>query len=73
MISARLRWPNSPSLDTIGAMARSVEDLALIRSVLLEEPLQVLKPPAARDLALGLFRSRSGSARKATPGASWKR
>jgi amidase len=49
--------PNSPSLDTIGVIARSVEDLALVRSVLLEEPLKPLQPPAIRDLAIGFFRS----------------
>jgi len=49
--------PNSPSLDTIGAIVRSVEDLALVRSVLLEEPLAALKPPAIRDLAIGFYRS----------------
>ena len=49
--------PNSPSLDTLGAMVRSVEDLALVRSVLLEEPMQALKPPAIRDLTIGFYRS----------------
>jgi amidase len=49
--------PNSPSLDTIGVIVRSVEDLALVRSVLLEEPLVALKPPAIRDLAIGFYRS----------------
>ena len=49
--------PNSPTLDTIGAMVRSVEDLALVRSVLLEEPLAPLKPPAVRDLRIGFYRS----------------
>jgi amidase len=49
--------PNSPSLDTIGVMVRSVEDLALVRSVLLEEPLQPLRPPTVRDLTIGLYRS----------------
>ncbi len=49
--------PNSPSIDTIGAMVRSVEDLALVRSVLLEEPLAALKPPAIGDLKIGFYRS----------------
>lgn len=49
--------PNSPTLDTIGAMTRSVEDLALVRSVLLAEPLTALKPPAMRDLRIGFYRS----------------
>lgn len=49
--------PNSPSFDTIGVIARSVEDLALMRSVLLEEPFAALKPPTIRDLTIGLYRS----------------
>jgi len=49
--------PNSPTLDTIGAIVRSVEDLALVRSVLLEEPATALKPPAVRDLKIGFYRS----------------
>ncbi|HSD99553.1 MAG TPA: amidase [Burkholderiales bacterium] len=49
--------PNSPSLDTLGAMVRSVEDLALVRSVLLEEPMRALKPPAIRNLTIGFYRS----------------
>ena len=49
--------PNSPSFDTLGAMARSVEDLALVRSVLLEEPLAPLEPPAIRDLNVGFYRT----------------
>jgi len=49
--------PNSQTLDTLGAIVRSVEDLALVRSVLLEEPLVPLTPPAMRDLRIGLYRS----------------
>jgi Asp-tRNA(Asn)/Glu-tRNA(Gln) amidotransferase A subunit family amidase len=49
--------PNSPSIDTLGAMVRSVEDLALVRSVLLEEPLVALKPPAMAGLKIGFYRS----------------
>lgn len=49
--------PNSPTLDTIGAIVRSVEDLALVRSVLLEEPLAALKPPAMAGLKIGFYRS----------------
>ncbi|MDH3316303.1 MAG: amidase [Gammaproteobacteria bacterium] len=49
--------PNSPTIDTLGAMVRSVEDLALVRSVLLEEPLAALKPPAMGDLNIGFYRS----------------
>ncbi len=49
--------PNSPTVDTLGVMVRSVEDLALVRSVLLEEPRAALKPPAMRDLRIGFYRS----------------
>lgn len=49
--------PNSPSVDTLGAMVRSVEDLALVRSLLLEEPLAALKPPSMKDLRIGFYRS----------------
>jgi len=49
--------PNSPTLDTLGAIVRSVEDLALVRSVLLEEPLAALKPPSVGDLRIGFYRS----------------
>ncbi len=49
--------PNSPSIDTIGIVVRSVEDLALMRSVLLEEPLVPVKPPAIGDLNIGFYRS----------------
>jgi Asp-tRNA(Asn)/Glu-tRNA(Gln) amidotransferase A subunit family amidase len=49
--------PNSPSIDTIGAMVRSVEDLALVRSILLEEPLASLMPPAMAGLKIGFYRS----------------
>ena len=34
--------PNSPSIDTLGLMTRSVEDLSLFRSILLEE--KIVKP-----------------------------
>jgi Asp-tRNA(Asn)/Glu-tRNA(Gln) amidotransferase A subunit family amidase len=49
--------PNSPSIDTLGVVVRSVEDLALIRSVLLEEPLVPLKSPDIGDLTIGFYRS----------------
>ena len=35
--------PNSPSIDTLGLMSRSVEDIALFRSILLEEELVSIK------------------------------
>ncbi|MBH73543.1 MAG: hypothetical protein CMM57_07770 [Rhodospirillaceae bacterium] len=49
--------PNTPSIDTIGAITRSVEDLALVRSILLEEAIQELKPPPLSDLNIGFYRS----------------
>lgn len=49
--------PNSQTLDTLGAIVRSVEDLALVRSVLLEERPVPLTPPAMRDLRIGFYRS----------------
>jgi len=48
---------NTPSVDTLGLMVRSVEDLALARSVLLEEPLAPVTPPAIRSLRIGFYRS----------------
>ena len=48
---------NTPTIDTLGMMVRSVEDLALMRSVLMEEPLVPLKPPAIGDLRVGFYRS----------------
>ncbi len=48
---------NTPSIDTLGMMVRSVEDLALMRSVLLEEPLMSLNPPTISDLKVGVYRS----------------
>ncbi|HAA91479.1 MAG: hypothetical protein CMM48_18255 [Rhodospirillaceae bacterium] len=49
--------PNSPSFDTIGIIARSVEDLALFRSVVLEEALRPLSAPAVADLKLAFYRT----------------
>ena len=49
--------PNSPSIDTLGVMVRAVEDLALVRSVLLEEPLAAVKAPPLGELRIGVYRS----------------
>ena len=49
--------PNSPSVDTLGVMVRSVEDLALVRSVLLDAPLVALQPPTIGELKIGFYRS----------------
>ena len=48
---------NTPSVDTLGLMARSVEDLAFARSMLLEAPLEAVKPPAVNGLRIGFYRS----------------
>jgi Asp-tRNA(Asn)/Glu-tRNA(Gln) amidotransferase A subunit family amidase len=48
---------NTPTIDTLGMMVRSVEDLALMRSVLMEQSLSPLKPPAIGDLKVGFYRS----------------
>jgi amidase len=49
--------PNSPSIDTIGVIVRAVEDLALVRSVFLEEPVKLVTPPSIKDLNIGFYRS----------------
>lgn len=49
--------PNSPSFDTVGIIARSVDDLALFRSVVLEEALQAVSPPDVSSLKLGFYRT----------------
>jgi len=48
---------NTPSIDTLGMMVRAVEDLALLRSVLLEQKPVALAPPEISDLAIGVYRS----------------
>ena len=48
---------NTRTIDTLGMMVRSVEDLALMRSVLLEEALAPLQPPTIGDLKVGFYRS----------------
>lgn len=49
--------PNSPSFDTVGIIVRSVEDLALFRSVVLEEAVRPLAPPDVGDLKLAFYRT----------------
>ncbi len=49
--------PNSPSIDTLGLMTRSVEDLSLFRSILLEE--KIVKPQNAdlKKLKIGFVKT----------------
>jgi len=47
--------PNSPSFDTVGIIARSVDDLALFRSVVLEEGLHPVLPPDITNLKLAFY------------------
>ncbi len=48
---------NVRSFDTVGIMARAVEDLPLIRAAATTEPLSELSPPAIGDLKIGLCRT----------------
>jgi len=48
--------PNSPSMDTLGIMSRTVEDAHFLRQILLEEPNRVLKPEPLRDLCFGFLK-----------------
>ncbi|MGY9054422.1 MAG: amidase [Alphaproteobacteria bacterium] len=48
---------NVRSFDTVGVMARAVEDLPLIRSACTTELLAEIKPPALNSLKIGLCRS----------------
>lgn len=48
---------NVRTFDTVGIMARAVEDLPLIRSAATTEPLAAIAPPALGDLKIGLCRT----------------
>ncbi len=48
---------NVRSFDTIGVMARAVEDLALIRTTCTTEPLEEVAPPDVNTLKIGLCRT----------------
>ena len=48
--------PNSPSMDTLGIMARTVEDAHFFRQILLEEPSHVLKPRTLGELRFGFLK-----------------
>ena len=49
--------PNSPSIDTLGLMSRSVEDIALFRSILLEEELVSIKKVDLSKIKIGFVRT----------------
>ena len=49
--------PNSPSIDTLGLMSRSVEDIALFRSILLEEELVSIKKVNLSKIKIGFVRT----------------
>ena len=49
--------PNSPSIDTLGLMSRSVDDIALFRSILLEEELVSIKKVGLSKIKIGFVRT----------------
>ena len=49
--------PNSPSIDTLGLMSRSVEDIALFRSILLEEDLVSIQKVDLSKIKIGFVRT----------------
>ena len=49
--------PNSPSIDTLGLMSRSVEDIALFRSILLEEELISIQKVDLSKIKIGFVRT----------------
>ena len=49
--------PNSPSIDTLGLMSRSVEDIALFRSILLEEDLVSIQKVGLSKIKIGFVRT----------------
>ena len=49
--------PNSPSIDTLGLMSRSVEDISLFRSILLEEELVSIKKVDLSKIKIGFVRT----------------
>ena len=47
--------PNSPSFDTVGIITRSIDDLALFRSVVLEEKIRSISPPDIATLRIAYY------------------
>lgn len=48
---------NAPSMDTLGLIARSVEDISLLRNILLEEPNQGVTDIELSKVRFGILRS----------------
>lgn len=48
---------NAPSMDTLGLIARSVEDISLLRGILLEEPGRAIDDVELSQLRFGVLRS----------------
>lgn len=48
---------NTPSFDTLGLFARSIDDIALVRAGLLEEPFEPSTVPALAELRVGICRT----------------
>ena len=48
---------NAPSMDTLGLLARSVEDISLLRGILLEEPGRAIDDVELPQLRYGVVRS----------------
>jgi len=65
--------PFAPSLDTLGWLARSAEDLELMRSALADTPFESLQPPAATTLRLGVCRTHEWGAADAGGAAAFER
>jgi Asp-tRNA(Asn)/Glu-tRNA(Gln) amidotransferase A subunit family amidase len=49
--------PNTPSFDTVGVMARCVDDLLLARRALLDSSIESLPAPQANQLRIGICRT----------------
>ena len=49
--------PNSPSIDTLGLMTRSIEDISLFRSILLEEELVLIKKIDLKKIKVGFVKT----------------
>jgi Asp-tRNA(Asn)/Glu-tRNA(Gln) amidotransferase A subunit family amidase len=49
--------PNAPSMDTLGILARSLDDVGLLRGILLEQPVQAMRGVDLSELGFGLLRA----------------
>lgn len=64
--------PFAPSLDTLGWLARSAEDLELMRCALAAEPCLPLAVPPVSALRLGVWRTHEAPALDAGGQAAWE-